>query len=74
MQITLNGEKRDIPDNITILGLLEFLNIQYQRVAVELNEGIVKKDTYGKTAIKDGDALEVVSFMGGGSDCGAMNQ
>jgi thiamine biosynthesis protein ThiS len=72
LQITLNGEKKDIPDNITILGLLEILNIEHQRVAVELNEGIVKKDTYGKTAIKDGDALEVVSFMGGGSDCGIV--
>ncbi len=66
MIITLNGEKKDIPDNITIVGLLEFLKIQHQRVAVELNEIIVKKDRYGATVIKDGDSLEVVSFMGGG--------
>lgn len=66
MKITLNGEKKDVPGNITVLGLLEVLNIQHQRVAVELNEAIVKKDTYGATTINDGDALEVVSFMGGG--------
>ncbi len=66
MKITLNGEKKEVLDNITVHGLLEILDIQHQRVAVELNETIVKKDTYGTTTIKDGDALEVVSFMGGG--------
>jgi len=66
MTITLNGEKREVPDDITVVGLLMHLNIQHQRVAVELNETIVKKDSYASTAIRDGDALEVVSFMGGG--------
>jgi sulfur carrier protein len=66
MKIMLNGEKKEIPENITVHGLLEILDIQHQRVAVELNEAIVKKDTYGSTIIRDGDALEVVSFMGGG--------
>lgn len=66
MNITLNGEKREFPDGLTVFGLLEFLNIQHQRVAVELNESIVKKDHYNQAVIKDGDSLEVVSFMGGG--------
>ncbi len=66
MNIKLNGDKKEVPDNITVLGLLEILGIQHQRVAVELNEAIVKKDTYGTTMISDGDELEVVSFMGGG--------
>jgi len=66
MNILLNGEKRELPEGITILGLLEFLNIQHQRVAVERNEVIVKKDHYGETVIAEGDSLEVVSFMGGG--------
>lgn len=70
MTITLNGEKKQMPDNITVLGLLEFLNIQHQRVAVELNMEIVKKDVYSSTPVKEGDSLEVVSFMAGG--CGAI--
>jgi len=72
MNIFLNGEQRQIPDNLTVLGLLEHLNIQHQRVAVERNEEIVKKANYGETLIVDNDRLEVVSFMGGGSsmaDC-----
>jgi thiamine biosynthesis protein ThiS len=73
MTIILNGEKKDVPDGITVFSLLEHLNIQHQRVAVERNEEIVKKSAYAETALKEGDALEVVSFMGGGdlsADCG----
>jgi sulfur carrier protein len=73
MDITLNGEKRTLPADMTVLGLLEMLKIQHQRVAVELNMEIVKKDGYGSTAIKEGDHLEVVSFMAGGSYFGLRN-
>ncbi|MCK9419221.1 MAG: sulfur carrier protein ThiS [Nitrospirae bacterium] len=66
MDITLNGEKRSVPDEITVSGLLEFLIIHKQRVAVERNEEIVKKDAYASTSINEGDRLEVVSFMQGG--------
>ena len=67
MTIILNGEKKKVPDGITVFGLLEHLNIRHQRVAVERNEEIVKKSSYAETVLNDGDALEVVSFMGGGS-------
>jgi thiamine biosynthesis protein ThiS len=66
MHITLNGEKKEIPNNATVSGLLEFLNIQHQRVAVELNLEIVKKDKFSTTTIQEGDSLEIVSFMAGG--------
>ena len=67
MIITLNGEKREIPESTTVQGLLEMLTIQSQRVAVELNEHIVKKDNYAGTTLQEGDSLEVVSFMQGGA-------
>ncbi len=66
MMITVNGEKKTVPDGITVLGLLEFLKVQQERVAVELNLEIIKKDKFGATAIKEDDNLEVVSFMQGG--------
>ncbi len=62
----MNGEQRQVPDGVTVLGLLDILKIQPQRVAVELNREIVKKDRYGITAISEGDNIEVVSFMSGG--------
>ena len=67
MMITFNGERKTVPDAITVLGLLEFLKVQQERVAVELNLEIVKKDKFGTTAIQEDDNLEVVSFMQGGS-------
>jgi len=66
MVITLNGEKKDIPASLTVKGLLEHLGIKPERVAVEINEEIVRKATYAEFAVKDGDRVEVVQFMGGG--------
>ncbi len=67
MNITLNGEKKGVPDGLTVLGLLQFLKIQPERVAVELNLSVVKKGEYAAAQVKDGDSLEVVSFMAGGN-------
>ncbi len=66
MTVTINGEQKKIQDNLTITGLLEHLSIQHQRVAVELNLEIVKKNSYGSTFVNEGDSLEIVSFMAGG--------
>jgi thiamine biosynthesis protein ThiS len=70
MMIILNGENKQVPDNVTIGGLLEHLKIQPERVAIELNMEIVKKSMYASTAVKHGDSVEVVSFMSGGSESG----
>jgi sulfur carrier protein len=66
MLITLNGQKKDIPAGLTVKGLLEHLDIKPERVAVEINEEIVRKVTYYETAVKEDDRVEVVQFMGGG--------
>jgi len=62
MQIILNGEKKDIPGGLTVEGLLQHLEIKPGRVAVEINEEIVRKTTYGGTPVKDGDRVEVGSI------------
>ncbi|MHB8846523.1 MAG: sulfur carrier protein ThiS [Nitrospirota bacterium] len=67
MKIILNGEKKDIPDGLTVEGLLLHLAIKPERVAVEINEGIVRKAAYSATAVNENDRVEVVQFMGGGS-------
>ncbi len=66
MNITLNGEKRDVPDGLTVRGLLTHLKIQAEKVAVERNLELVKKAAYEATMLQEGDSLEVVSFMAGG--------
>lgn len=50
----------------TVEDIINEMNIDKRTIAVELNEEIVSKADYGKTTLKDGDVLEVVSFVGGG--------
>ncbi len=66
MKIKLNGRDSEIQEGITIAELLNTLNIEPARVAVEVNLNIVKKCDYEKHALNDGDAVEIVNFVGGG--------
>lgn len=65
MKVTLNGEPRDMPDGTTIHSLLAELKLTPDKVAIELNRRLVRSDQYD-TPLKDGDAIEVVTFVGGG--------
>lgn len=64
--ILLNGEGREIPDGVTVAGLLEHLRIQAVRVAVEINLDVVPRASFGERRVAQGDRVEVVSFVGGG--------
>ena len=66
MTITLNGDPHDIPGPLSVSALLEQLEIDARRVAVELNLDVVKKAAYDSSVIKDGDEVEIVNFVGGG--------
>lgn len=66
MRIRVNGEAQEIEEPLSILGLLERLQVDARRVAVEHNLVIVKRDRYGATVIHDGDEIEIVNFVGGG--------
>lgn len=50
----------------SVVDVIDEMNIDIRTIAVELNEEIVSKADYDKTTLKDGDVLEVVSFVGGG--------
>lgn len=64
--IVVNGEDRTVPDNATISGLLEELDLRPEMVVVERNREIVPRDRWGETALEEGDTLELVHFVGGG--------
>jgi len=66
MQVRLNGEMREIPEGLTVSGLLAHLGVKAQRVAVEVNENVVTKDRYETQPIGSGDSVEIVAFVGGG--------
>ena len=65
LTITLNGEPRRMPAGTTVADVVENLNLAPDQVAVELNRRLVRSGDYGR-ALADGDAVEVVTFVGGG--------
>jgi len=65
MTVTVNGDPRTLPDGATIHTLLADLKLTPDKVAVELNRRLVRGKKYD-APLKDGDVLEVVTFVGGG--------
>jgi sulfur carrier protein len=71
MKLQINGEERTF-DNPTptstfsLAGLVESLGMKPDRVAVELNREIVPREQWARIALRDGDRLEIVHFVGGG--------
>jgi len=66
MRIVLNGEAREVGEGVTVTELLCELGLEGVLVAVERNEEIVPRATHATTRLAEGDAVEVVHFVGGG--------
>ena len=66
-ELMVNGVAQSVPDGTTVTQLLSTLQIAPERVVVELNLAILKRAELGNTVLKDGDQVEVVHFVGGGS-------
>ena len=64
--IKINGEEKELSSEIILEKLLEINKFDTSRIAVIVNDDIVPKDIYKEKIIKDGDSIEVVSFVGGG--------
>ena len=66
MQLVVNGEERNVPDGLTVAGLLDFLGVARERVAVEVNLAVVRRADHEAWQLCPGDHVEVVAFVGGG--------
>ena len=67
VRITVNGKPRSVSTGLSIASLLQELGVDLGHVAVERNEEVVPRKTWPESTICDGDRIEVVAFMGGGS-------
>ena len=67
MTLQLNGEQREVPDGLSLAGLIDWLELPPDRVAVERNLEVVKRANWGGTLLENGDRLEIVRMVGGGS-------
>jgi sulfur carrier protein len=66
MNITLNGETRDVPAGTTVAELLGQLEILPKHVAVEVNLELIPRGRHGDRVLRENDRLEVVTLVGGG--------
>lgn len=66
MNITLNGKPRSLDNVSTVAALLDSLNLDPSRVAVEHNRVVLLMGNFSATPLRDGDVLEIVQFVGGG--------
>ena len=67
LRLTVNGETRTAAPGTTVEGLLASMGVDPARVAVERNQDVVPRRTWGQAPLADGDRIEVVAFVGGGS-------
>jgi len=67
MTLTINGEAREFSSISTLSDLVAQLGMKPDRVAVELNRELVRRDRWPTTQLANGDKLEIVHFVGGGS-------
>ena len=66
MQITVNGESRDVASDASVLCLLDSLGLSQKTVVVQRNDDVVERDEYAATKLQEGDVLNLVRFVGGG--------
>ena len=66
LSISVNGEARRVPAPASVADLLRHLKLDPRTVVVELNRHIVRRPQLADTALADGDAVELVHFVGGG--------
>lgn len=65
-RIYLNGEPREISSEINIETLIEHFSLPKQLVAVELNNEVIRRQSWESTVVRADDKIEVVHFVGGG--------
>jgi sulfur carrier protein len=64
--IIINGDRREIPDGLSVAALLDHLNMTRDRVALERNLEILPRAQWDATQVQPNDSFEIVHFVGGG--------
>jgi len=66
IQTTINGDLQQVPENLTLLELVRHLKLSEERVAIERNRRIVRREEWESVRVEAGDQLEIVQSVGGG--------
>ena len=66
MQVTINGQTRELASGATAADVIELLGLRGKRLAMEINEEILPRSRYPDHTLREGDAVEIVHAIGGG--------
>jgi thiamine biosynthesis protein ThiS len=66
MQVEINGKRREVRERSTLKELVEELSLAPERLAIELNQRVVRRAEWSHTTLQEGDHVEIVHFVGGG--------
>ena len=66
MNVIVNGETREMPAETTLSAMIELLGLPDERIAIELNKAVIRPSRWDEAVLSDGDAVEIVHFVGGG--------
>ncbi|HXX21076.1 MAG TPA: sulfur carrier protein ThiS [Candidatus Acidoferrum sp.] len=66
MTVTINGDRREIPDGLSVAALIDHLGMRIDRVAIERNLDILPRAQWQETRVQPNDSFEIVQFVGGG--------
>ena len=66
LNLRINGEDREVVDNLSLKELVTQLDLTSERIAIELNQNVVRRANWPSTVLKENDRLEIVHFVGGG--------
>jgi thiamine biosynthesis protein ThiS len=66
LRIQVNGESREVEDKLSLQDLVIYLNLSAARLAIELNQNVVRRGDWATVILKEDDRVEIVHFVGGG--------
>jgi thiamine biosynthesis protein ThiS len=66
LRIQVNGEAREVEDDLNLSGLVTILILKPEQIAIELNKQVVRRAHWIDTLLREGDQVEIVHFVGGG--------
>jgi thiamine biosynthesis protein ThiS len=68
LQIQINGEPREVEQNLSLADLVAVLNLKAEQIAIELNQKIVRRAQWNEILLQASDQIEIVHFVGGGCE------
>ncbi len=66
MRIQVNGEPREVDENLSLPELIASLSLRPEQIAIELNKKVVRRAEWQATTLRNDDKVEIVNFVGGG--------